>query len=343
MGPQGGGCAVTAGKPRRSTVHTVPASPHPETRPEFEPLFLAQRKKLWGLAYRLTGSASDADDIVQESFVRLLASPPKDAGARLAPWLVRVATNLGIDALRRRKRYTGPWLPAPVPASEDDPLASFASEAPDSECRYGQLESVTTAFLLALEALGPRQRAALLLRDVLGYTPEEAATALATTPGNIRILHLRARRALEAYDTARCIPDAKLFARHEAALGKLLAALLGDDARALEALLAEGVRTVTDAAGEFTALPALMTGRARVARFYLQATRNRAAGGPTVELRVLNGLPAAVIRLAHPVRRQAPLTVMQVAVGEGGEVVGIWAVLASGKLAGIGGTGTATP
>lgn len=71
---------------------------------------------LWGLGYRLTGSAALAEDLVQETFIRALRRPPKDRKAPLRPWLRRVATNLGIDALRRRKRrpYDGPWLPEPI-------------------------------------------------------------------------------------------------------------------------------------------------------------------------------------------------------------------------------------
>jgi RNA polymerase sigma-70 factor (ECF subfamily) len=79
------------------------------------PPFEAHRRALFGLCYRMTGSAADAEDLVQETFRRALERPPRDLDAPLRPWLVRVATNLAIDALRRRERegYFGPWLPAP--------------------------------------------------------------------------------------------------------------------------------------------------------------------------------------------------------------------------------------
>jgi RNA polymerase sigma-70 factor, ECF subfamily len=85
-------------------MENVAASPSAARAVELETLFRAQRRRLWGLAYRLTGSAEDAEDVVQESFVRLVAQPPDAPVADLGPWLKRVATNLGIDALRRLRR-----------------------------------------------------------------------------------------------------------------------------------------------------------------------------------------------------------------------------------------------
>src|SRR5262249_36432172 len=183
-------------------------------------LFRAERRRLWALAYRLTGSAEDAEDVVQDAFARLVAQDPRSPFDQLGPWLVRVATNLGIDALRRRQRrgYAGPWLPSPIETPEADPVEARPDESPDPEARYGLVESATYAFLIALEALGPRQRAVLLLRDVLGHSARETADLVGTTEGSVRVLHLRARRALEEYDKARCIPTPELRERHRAAL-----------------------------------------------------------------------------------------------------------------------------
>src|SRR3970282_122896 len=101
--------------------------------PEIEALFRAQRRRLWGLAYRLTGSAEDAEDVVQEAFVRLLAQPPPLDAA--GPRLARVTPPLAIDALRRRRRraYTGPWLPSPVETGDADPLELVRSGSADPE------------------------------------------------------------------------------------------------------------------------------------------------------------------------------------------------------------------
>jgi RNA polymerase sigma-70 factor (ECF subfamily) len=298
-------------------------------------LFHAQRKRLWGLAYRLTGSAEDADDVVQESFTRLVAEPPLTPVEQLGPWLARVATNLGIDALRRRRRraYAGPWLPSPVElADADGGLPDLASESLDPERRYSLTESATYAFLLALELLSPRQRAVLLLRDVLGRSALETAELIGASEGSVRVLHLRARRALEAYDKERCIPTPELRERHRVALQQFLDCLLAQDARGLEAILAESVHTVTDAAGEYTALATPLAGREKVARLYLVAAMHRREVGMRTEIRLVNGMPAAVITLERPVRRQAPRSVLRCELDESGRIRLVHVVLAPRKL-----------
>jgi RNA polymerase sigma-70 factor (ECF subfamily) len=304
---------------------------------ELATLFRTEQRGLWGLAYRMTGSAEDADDVVQEAFVRLVARPPPTPIGSLGPWLRRVATNLAIDALRRRRRrsYPGPWLPSPVETSEADLRDGRAGDRSDPEARYGLAESVTFAFLLALEALGPRQRAVLLLRDVLGCSAQETADLIGASIGNVRVLHLRARRALEQYDKSRCVPTPALLAQHRGVLDRFLGCLLSQDARGLEALLADSVHTVTDAAGEYTALASPLAGRARVARFYLAAALHRRESGTRTEVRLVNGLPAALITLERPVRRQAPRTLLRCELDGDGRVRVVHAVLAPRKLAAL--------
>jgi RNA polymerase sigma-70 factor (ECF subfamily) len=315
-------------------VEHVTAAETPERARALEALYADQRRPLFGLAYRLTGSAEDAEDAVQEAFARLAAAELDAPHAEQGRWLARVTTNLGIDALRRRRRraYLGPWLPSPVETEADDPLARLASEAPDPERRYGLAESASYAFLLALEALSPRQRAVLVLRDVLGFSVREAAESLGASEGNVRVLHLRARRALAAYDAARSIPTPALRERHRAALERFLACLEAQDARGLEAILAEDVATLTDAAGEYTALATPLAGREKVARFYLMAALHRKAGGTRQELRLVNGLPAALITLLAPVRRQAPRSLLRLELDGEGRIRVVHAVLAPRKL-----------
>ncbi len=303
------------------------------TDARFEELFRDERRRLWGLAYRLTGNGADADDAVQESFARLLERPPP-ATQPVKPWLVRVVVNLSLDALRKRRRrvYPGPWLPSPVEAPDAEWLDSFASAERDTEARYGLVESASYAFLVALEALGPRERAVLLLRDALGWSAAETGALLDMSEGNARVVHLRARRALADYDRARCAPNPELRARHREVLERFLGALFAQDTAAVESLLAESVRTETDAAGEFTALAAPMSGRARIARFYLSAALMRRDGEPKIAIREVNGLPAAAIALGKPVRRQAPRSLLRIELDDSGRIALIQVVLTSKKL-----------
>lgn len=293
-----------------------------------EELYRIHQRMLWGLCYRMTGCAADADDIVQETFVRAIerGAPADDPGWRA--WLVRVAVNRGLDLLRARKRrrYRGPWLPSPIEVGAEGGIDVGTPEA-----RYESLESVTFAFLLALEGLTPRQRAVLLLRDVLDYSAAEAGAALAMSAEYVRLTHLRARRAMQAYDRNRCRPTRALQVRTQEALQELLRCLVTQDAAALERLLAASVRTMTDGGGEFTALPRTLVGRSAVAVLHLRVARRRAAGA-RIEIRTVNGLPAAVIEYAAALRRQAPRAVLCCALAPDGRIAALHSVLASRKL-----------
>jgi RNA polymerase sigma-70 factor (ECF subfamily) len=297
-------------------------------------LYDAQRGRLWGLAYRLTGSSADADDVVQETFARLLQREPSSDDGKLPGWLTRVATNLAIDTLRARKRhsYDGPWLPQPVELDDEAWLIRLRSDRPDPETRYSTLESITFAFLVALEALPPRQRAALVLRDVLGYSAVETAALLDTSEGNVRVLHLRARTTMSRYDASRCVPSTALKERHRKTLTRFIGCLLSQDTRGLEALLVESTRTITDAAGEYTALATPLVGRRRVARLYLRALLLRQQGEPSIQIVTANGLPAITLRLARPARRQAPRSMLLFDLDGEGRIRSIYTILASAKL-----------
>jgi RNA polymerase sigma-70 factor (ECF subfamily) len=317
----------------------MPTVTAPETTraTELAALFAAQRRSLWALAYRLTGSGEDAEDAVQEAFTRLAAQPERGSVPEPGRWLVRVVTHLAIDALRRRRRrrYVGPWLPSPVEGEDDDRIAQLASAAPDPERRYALAESASFAFLLALEALSPRQRAVLVLRDVLGHSGVETGERLGISEGNVRVLHLRARRALAAYDRERSAPTPELRARHARVLARFLACLEAQDAPALEALLHESVETLTDAGGAYTALVAPLRGRRRVARLYLAAALHRRSSAPLSDLRLVNGLPAALITLAAPARRQAPRSLLCVTLDADARIRRLYAVLSPRKLAAL--------
>src|SRR5262247_4142195 len=166
--------------------------------------FDEHKRFLWGMCYRMTGSAADADDIVQDTFVRVLEKPPADMEAPLRPWLVKVAMNLSRDQLRRRRRreYVGPWLPSPVLTDGDDQSQldhpALTEDSPGAH--YDLVESVTLAFLLALEALTPAQRAVLLLRDVFDYSTSETAETLEMSETNVKVTLHRARQIMQAYN-----------------------------------------------------------------------------------------------------------------------------------------------
>lgn len=295
-------------------------------------LFQRHARSVWGLAYRMTGCAAEADDIVQETFTRAVEhGAPRDAPAG-KPWLMRVAVNLAIDVLRRRRRraYAGSWLPSPI-ETEEEPIG-VDSDSPES--RYAQLESVSFAFLLALEALSPRQRAVLLLRDVFDYSGAEVGRALSMSEANVRITHHRARRTMHAYDSSHCTPTAALRERTERALTSFLRCMLTQDIAGIEALLAEDVRMVTDGGGEYNALHAPLIGVQRVATFHLRVAKRRSPWART-RLRLINGLPALIIEYSRSERRQAPRTVLRCEVDETGRITELHAVLATRKLTAV--------
>ena len=295
---------------------------------------------LWGLCYRLTGCAADADELVQETFARAVAHPPARPDEPWRPWLVRVAVNLGRDLLRRRRRqaYDGPWLPSPVETDERGIIGEAPDESSQSgempaDARYGLLESVTFAFLIALEALSPLQRAALVLRDVLGYSAEETGRTLGLSPGHVRITHLRARRALAAHDRARR-PPAALAAETREALVAFVRALGRGDVAAVESLMAESVRLTSDAGGEFAAARLPILGRNRVARFYLGLLAKLGPAGPSA-LHTLNGLPALVGQMARAASPWAPRFVVRCDLDDHGHIVEIHSVQARRKLTAV--------
>lgn len=298
---------------------------------EAERAFEEHRSFLWGLLYRLTGSAADADDLVQDTFLRAIERPPARRHDPWRPWLAAVAMNLGRDLLRRRRRraYVGPWLPAPI---DTDEPPSFEPPDPDEgpAARYDRLESVSFAFLLALEALRPTQRAVLLLRDVLDEPVKSTARILGMSEANVKTVHRRARLALADYDKRRLIPAPPRQRQAREALDRFVACLLGGDAAGLEALLAKDVRSLSDGGGEFVTALRPIVGRDNVARFYLGLARK--LGGGHVAIRVLNGLPALILDRPDAPSGYAPRLALQCETDVDGLIRRIYVVQATGKL-----------
>ena len=303
--------------------------------------FEAHRRFLWGLCYRMTGSAADADDLVQETFVRAIERPPRDITEGWRGWLARVATNLAIDTLRRRKRrgYVGPWLPSPIDTGEEasPPGHEIASTDASTEQRYDLIESVSMAFLLALERLTPRQRAVLILRDVFDYTVRETAAALDLTDANVKVTHHRARAAMKDYDGSRLPPTRDRQQRTAARLNEFLARLQSQDVAGVEAMLAEDVRALNDGGGEYHAARLPVAGRRNVARLLVGLAAKGAAR--SIAVRMLNGLPALAVEV--PARPGfAPLFVFRIELSAGGDIAAVHTILASRKLVAVAGRST---
>ena len=298
-------------------------------------VYAEHRPFLWSLCYRMLGSAADADDVVQDTFVRAIERPPQRADLPIRPWLVQVALNRSRDVLRHRRSrsYVGPWLPSPIETGDDaappahEPVVDGVRTL---EGRYDLLESVSFAFLLALEALTPTQRGVLLLRDVFDYSVKETADAFDMTEANVKTSHHRARRAMESYDRTRQVPTPALQEQARATLTAFLHCLEQHDVRGVEALLAGEVRTMTDGGGEFQAALRPILGRDKVARFYLAIAET--SRDLKVVMPILNGMPAIVVTDPHASGRVAPRFTMTLDLDRDGKIACLYVVSASRKL-----------
>jgi RNA polymerase sigma-70 factor (ECF subfamily) len=302
-------------------------------------LYNANQKFLWGLCYRMTGNAADADEIVQETFVRALENPPPRLDESLRPWLVRVALNLSRDLLRLRKRrgYVGEWLPAPVPADNFEDPPSYdppASENDSPSARYELLESISFAFLLALEALTPTARAVLLLRDVFDYSTGETAEALGITEASAKVILHRARKAMSAYEQTRAKKKSNLTEMTKQALERFLFYLDQRDIQGLEQLLTEDVVSVSDGGGEVYAAINPIYGRRNVIRLIF-GLAEKLPQNYQFNFTALNGLPAVVVENIHNLRGVARRFTIHCEVDEAGRIRKLDTVLAPKKLTAV--------
>jgi RNA polymerase sigma-70 factor, ECF subfamily len=191
---------------------------------------------------------------------------------------------------------------------------------------------VSFAFLLALEALTPLQRAVLLLRDVFDYSVRETATALGQSEANVKTTHSRARRRLETYEAERQPPTATVRERTQDTLYRFLAALQAGDVPAVEALLARDAQSLSDGGGEFHAARNVVTGRDKVARLCVGLARFVPVHA---ELRELSGLPTLVMEHAQIGPGWARRSVLQCEIDAGGLIRRVYSVLASRKLTAV--------
>jgi RNA polymerase sigma-70 factor (TIGR02957 family) len=240
----------------------------------------------FAIAYRMLGSVSEAEDIVQETLLRVHQA--LDAGERIASpraFAATVTTRLAINELRsarvRRERYVGEWLPEPIITDSTDDPAQHAEIA----------DSLSLAMLVLLESLSPEQRAVLLLHDVFDYGYREIAAIVGKSQDNVRQLATRARRHVEQrrprFQTTR--------EQQEQLAGRFFEAAEQGDLAGLETLLAHDVQLTGDGGGKAPALARSLRGRNRVARTLINYVR-LTARAPGVSLRPVqvNGSPGAL-------------------------------------------------
>jgi len=248
-------------------------------------VFEQHRQRLFSLAYRMLGSAHDAEDVVQTAWLRWsTAQDVRDPAAFLTTVVTRLCLDELTSARKRREAYAGPWLPEPVPTADLGPLETAE-----------QREQVSLGALVLLERLSPQERAVCVLRDAFDYPYRDLAQVLGLSEPHCRQLHRRARQRL-VDDAPRPRPvDAAV---HVELGARLFAAALDGDLAALEALLADDVTLVSDGGGVASAARRPIRTRDKVARFVLGVTGKLDAATLSAAVEDVNGEPAMVVREA---------------------------------------------
>ncbi|GEC05657.1 RNA polymerase sigma24 factor [Streptomyces spinoverrucosus] len=249
-------------------------------------VFEEHRPVLLGVAYRMLGRVADAEDVVQDAWLRWSAADRADVRDPRA-YLVRVTTRLALDRLRqiktRNEAYVGPWLPEPY-------VTEFGDTAPDTAERAVLADSVSLAVLVVLESLSPLERAVFVLREAFGYPHAEIAAMLDRAEPAVRQLAGRARRHVEERRPRYDVDPAERRDLTE----RFLAAAGDGDLDGLMALLAPDVRLVGDSGGKAQAPLRVLQSADHVGRFLIGAARK---GIPDMSYRFLelNGGPAVLV------------------------------------------------
>jgi RNA polymerase sigma-70 factor (ECF subfamily) len=258
----------------------------------FEP----HRRRLLGLAYRMLGSMTDAQDAVQETYLRW-HGVDRDRVTEPKAFLMTTTTRICLDVLTsaraRHEEYVGPWLPEPV----------FDTSALTPDTRAELAEDLSIALLLTLDRLSPLERAAFLLHDVFDFSFREVATALQRSEAACRQLAVRARANVRAARPRAVTPpptsSGGLGAEHARLLSAFTAAVESGDVHLLTQLLASDVRVITDGGGKVRAALNSVEGADRVAQFLVDVTRKRPGAwwrdDFSMRFAVVNGLPAVVV------------------------------------------------
>jgi len=279
------------------------------------------RPLLFAIAYRMLGSAADAEDAVQETFLRwhrALATGERIESPKA--WLATVVTRLALDQLKSaratRETYVGPWLP--------EPLVDVAEPAPDPADQAVMSDSLATAFLVLLETLSPKERAVFLLHDVFGYGHAEIAGIVDESEAYCRQIARRAR----AHVAARRPRFPATAADQARLVDRFAHAVVDGDLPGLIALLAEDVTAWSDGGGKVLAARKPVIGREKVAKFFLGLMK-LAPPGTTFRRAPVNGQPGLVVYIDGQ-----PFDVVSLDV-DGGLIRGIYTVVNPDKLRGV--------
>jgi RNA polymerase sigma-70 factor (TIGR02957 family) len=274
--------------------------------------FVAHRNLLFTVAYELLGSAADAEDVLQETWLRWV-KVDLDTVHDPRAYLVRIASRQALQRLRtlgrRKESYVGPWLP--------EPLLTAPDVAEDVELA----DSVSMAMLLVLETLKPTERAVFVLREVFGLDYDEIAKAVDKTPEAVRQVAHRARSHVAARRPRGVVSANET--RH--ALEAFQRAVNTGDLQGLVDILAPDVVFLGDGGGVVQALPHPVVGAVKVARLLALAVERLAEG--SLEITQINGQPALILRFTDDVDT---VTVLHV---EDGKIAGLYAVRNPAKLA----------
>jgi RNA polymerase sigma-70 factor (ECF subfamily) len=288
-----------------------------------EELLEQLRPASFAIAYRMLGSVSEAEDVVQEALMRFHRA--RGAGDQIASpraYVATVTTRLAIDELRsarvRRERYVGEWLPEPIITDSGDDPAQHAEMA----------DSLSMAMLVLLESLSPEQRAVLLLHDVFDYGYAEVAKIVGKKEDNVRQLASRARQHV---DSRRPRFQSSKEQQQELAQ-KFLAAARDGDLAGLEALLSHDVVLTGDGGGKVPALARSLSGRSRVARTMVNWLKlGVRIPGASMRLVEVNGGPGALFLDGD----ERLISVLSLDIADG-QIVGIRSVVNPEKLAHLG-------
>jgi RNA polymerase sigma-70 factor (ECF subfamily) len=254
----------------------------------FEP----HRRRLLGLAYRMLGSMAEAEDAVQETYLRWHEADRARVDEPKA-FLMTTTTRICLDVLKsarvRREEYVGPWLP--------DPVTDTAALAPDAQTELA--EDLSVALLLALERLSPLERAAFLLHDVFDYSFAQVADALGRNETACRQLAARARTHVREVRPAGAIPpraaSSAVDPKHAALVSAFISASRSGDVDALMRILASDAKIVTDGGGKVAAALNVIEGADRVAAFVSGVVRKGWTDDLSVRFDTLNGLPGLLM------------------------------------------------